>query len=226
MRWWLRPECSSSSASVARRNSRSGAPSNLDPTSSRSALRFLSVNGMARSGGLDGRGVLEAELLDRHLAQLELLDLAGDGHRELVDGRDVARDLVAGDLAVAVPGDRVAVDRGVAARDDPGHQLLAVALVGDADDLHVGDVRVAVEELLDLARIEVLAAADDHVLDAPDDPQVALLVHHRKVARVHPARAVEHLVRLLGLVPVPEHHGVAARAQLARLLALDDVARL
>src|SRR3954453_2714077 len=45
MRWWLRPDCSSSSAEVARRNSRSGAPSKLEPTSSRSALRFLSVNG-------------------------------------------------------------------------------------------------------------------------------------------------------------------------------------
>src|SRR5215210_8407752 len=49
MRWWLRPECSSSSASVAKRNSRSGAPSNLEPTSSRSALRFLSVNGTVAS---------------------------------------------------------------------------------------------------------------------------------------------------------------------------------
>src|SRR4051794_7273528 len=45
MRWWLRPDCSSSSASVARRNSRSGAPSKLEPTSSRSAFRFRSVNG-------------------------------------------------------------------------------------------------------------------------------------------------------------------------------------
>src|SRR3954468_20607837 len=45
MRWWLRPECSSASASLARWNSRSGAPSKLDPTSSRSALRFLRVNG-------------------------------------------------------------------------------------------------------------------------------------------------------------------------------------
>jgi hypothetical protein len=41
----LKPDRSSSSASVAKRNSRSGAPSNLDPRSSRSCLRFLSVNG-------------------------------------------------------------------------------------------------------------------------------------------------------------------------------------
>jgi hypothetical protein len=47
----LRPDSWSSSALVARRNSRSGAPSKLEPTSSRSSLRFLSVNGTAQSYG-------------------------------------------------------------------------------------------------------------------------------------------------------------------------------
>src|SRR5215210_8675317 len=47
MRWYPRPPFSSSSALVARRNSKSGAPSKLDPTSSRSSLTFLSVNGTA-----------------------------------------------------------------------------------------------------------------------------------------------------------------------------------
>src|SRR5690349_10548804 len=45
MRWWLRPDCSSSSASVARWNSRPGSPSKLDPTSLRSDLRLRCVNG-------------------------------------------------------------------------------------------------------------------------------------------------------------------------------------
>jgi hypothetical protein len=44
------------------------------------------------------------------------------------------------------------------AQAHPRHQLLAVALVGHADDLHVDDVGVAVEELLDLAGVDVLAA--------------------------------------------------------------------
>ena len=48
---------------------------------------------------------------------------------------------------------------------------------------------MAVEELLDLARIDVLAAADHHVLDAADDVAVALVVHGREVAGVHPAGA-------------------------------------
>src|SRR5947208_15384996 len=54
------PEFSSSSALVAARNSRSGAPSNLGPMSSRSSLMLLTVNGTAqsywrRSGLLDAR---------------------------------------------------------------------------------------------------------------------------------------------------------------------------
>ena len=44
---------------------------------------------------------LQPELGDRLLAHDELLDLAGDGHRELGHELDVARDLVVGDLALA-----------------------------------------------------------------------------------------------------------------------------
>jgi hypothetical protein len=75
----------------------------------------------------------------------------------------------------------------------PGHQLLAVLLVGHADHLHVDDVGVGVEELLDLARVDVLAAADHHVLDPPDDVDVAVVVHHREVAGVHPPVGVDRL---------------------------------
>src|SRR3954447_5801116 len=168
----------------------------------------------------------QPELLDRLLAQLELLDLAGHGHRELVHHLNVARRLVVGDPALAERGHRLAVQRGAAAGDDAGHQLLAVAGVGHAHDLDVGDVRVRHQELLDLARVDVLAAADDHVLDAPDDLQVALVVHLREVAGVHPARAVDRVGGLLGLFPVSEHDAVAARAELARLAAGDDRAAL
>src|SRR5687767_908415 len=63
----------------------------------RSMYRLVPLSGAFESGGLDRRGLLQPELLDRQLAQLVLLDLAGDGDGELVDGRDVARDLVAGD---------------------------------------------------------------------------------------------------------------------------------
>ena len=43
----VRPDCASWSGFAAARNLRSGAPSNTGPMSSRSFLRFLSVNGKA-----------------------------------------------------------------------------------------------------------------------------------------------------------------------------------
>ena len=47
---------------------------------------------------------------------------------------------------------------------DPCHQFLAVLNVRDTDHIHVRDLRMQVQELLNLTRIEVLTAADDHLL--------------------------------------------------------------
>jgi acyl-CoA synthetase (AMP-forming)/AMP-acid ligase II len=50
---------------------------------------------------------------------------------------------------------------------------------------------VLVQELLDLPRIDVLSAADHHVLDPADDPHVALIVHRRQIARYKIPRYVK-----------------------------------
>src|SRR3989337_2729861 len=123
----------------------------------------------------------EAEAMGRDLAHLDLADLAGDGHGELVDDLEVARHLVVGDLAPAEgleAGERELV---ALPQPHPGADLLAVLGIGHADDLHVSDGWVGVEELLDLARVDVLAAPDDHVLDAPRDGEVALVVEDAEV---------------------------------------------
>src|SRR5689334_17121514 len=97
--------------------------------------------------------LFQPELADRLLAHHELLDLAGDGHRELRDELDVARDLVVGDLALAELADLLG-RRGLAGMQlDPGTDLLAVARIGHADHLHVLDLGMPIQELLDLARI-------------------------------------------------------------------------
>ena len=72
------------------------------------------------------------------------------------------------------------------------------------------------QHLLDLARVDVLAAADHHVLDAADDVDVAVRVHHAEVAGVHPAGRVDRLGGRLVVVPVAAHHEVAAGADLTR----------
>ena len=103
-------------------------------------------------------------------------------------------------------------------QDHARHDLLAVLLVGDADHLHVGDFRVRVDELLDLLRVDVLAAADDHVLQPAGDAVVALGRPKREVAGVKPAVGVDSLSRLFGHFVVPFHDVVAAGDELADLV--------
>ena len=54
--------------------------------------------------------------------------------------------------------------------------------VGKADDRHVGHRRVGVEQVLHLLGRDVLAVADDHVLQPPGDGHVALGVDDAEVA--------------------------------------------
>src|SRR5262249_24420209 len=60
------------------------------------------------------------------------------------------------------------------AQRDVGDDELAEHVVGPADDRGLEHGVVAVESGLDLLGVDVLASADDHVLDAVDDLQVAV----------------------------------------------------
>src|SRR5699024_5097455 len=70
---------------------------------------------------------------------------------------------------------------------------------------------------------DVLPTADHHVLDPPDDVAVAVLTHDREVTRVHPTVGVDGLRGLLRVLPVAQHHRVAAGAELTGLTPLDRV---
>ena len=89
---------------------------------------------------------------------------------------------------------------------DDGLERLAPGRVGDAEDGALEHGRVAVEARLDLGRVDVLAAADHHVLGAVDDVDEAVLVPRRHVAGPHPAAAVaEDLGGEVGPAPVADH---------------------
>src|SRR3984957_15766962 len=161
--------------------------------------------------------------LDR-FAHQEFLDLAGDRHRKFVDEFDVARNLVVRDLALTEGADFVGRQGFAGARPDPRAQLLAITVVGDAKNLHVLDLGMAIKEFLDLARIKVLAAADHHVLDTADDVAIAFLIDDGDIAGVHPAAGVEHVGGLFGLVPIAQHDAVATGAEFAAFAAGHDAA--
>ena len=98
-------------------------------------------------------------------------------------------------------------------RDDRLHRL-APALVGHADDRGLGDRGMREEHVLDDAGIHVLAAGDDHVLDAVLDEQVAVVIDAPDVAGVQPSVG-ERLRGLVRALPIAAHQLRAAREDLA-----------
>src|SRR2546428_5061432 len=86
------------------------------------------------------------------------------------------------------------------------------------------DAGVARESLLDLDRMDVLAAADDHVVDAPGDVEVAVGVDVSHVAGEVPAVAERRRVGV-GAVPVAREGlvGGEARDDLALRPRRDDL---
>src|SRR5215212_1052573 len=176
---------------------------------------------------LDFGGFLQAVSLYGGLAQPVLLDLATRRHRVLIYEVHVEGDLEAGYVLLAILFEVFFGEAGVRLLlYYYGGDLFAVLLVRDAVYLHVGDVRVGVEELLDLARVDVLAAPDDHVLRPARDPNVPVLVHDRQVACVQPAVVVYDLGRLVLHLVVPLHDEVPPGPQLALLARLAVSARL
>ena len=91
---------------------------------------------------------------------------------------------------------------------------LAAVVVGDAEHGDVGDLRVRVEHVLDFLGRDVLALADDDVLDAAGDDDRAVLVEARHVAGVQPAVGGER-VRVERAVDVAAHHLRAFHDELA-----------
>ena len=153
--------------------------------------------------------------LGGHLAQLEFLDLAAGGQGEAVHHGDVARDLVPGDLAAAEGAHVFGRHGHVGPGDDEGAHFLAIFAAGHGHHLDVQHAGHAHEEFLDLARVDVLAAADDHVLDAAGDAHVAVLVHGAQVAGMQPAVRADGAGRLFGHIVVALHDVVAAAADFA-----------
>ncbi len=152
-------------------------------------------------------------------AQEVFLDLAAGRERELLHHGHIARDLVPGDLSPAPFAHGPRVRPGAGPGDDEGAHLLAVFAAGDADDLHIQDARHAEEKFLDLARIDIFAAADDHVLDAAGDTQVAVFIHDAEVAGAQPALGTHGARRVLGHLVVALHDIVAPAEDLSGLAA-------
>src|SRR5574337_205708 len=154
-------------------------------------------------------------------AQPVLDDLARRVARHFADHEPVRR-LVVGDQRQCVRAQFFQRDGLARARRDDGDDALAVVRVRLADDRAVEHLGMRRERVLDLDRVNVHPAGDDHVLLAVDQRDAAVGVDAREVAGVEPPVA-QRLGGRLGFVPVPLHDRLAAQDHFADL-ARGDVA--
>src|SRR5215207_7948904 len=149
---------------------------------------------------------------------LELLPRGRDGDR--VDEDDVPQPLVRSHLVVDRRNHRLGRQGGavvVGLADDVGDGQLAGLLVRASDHRRAGHPRDAEQDLLELAREDVVALVEQHVLGAVDDREVAVLVEDSDVAGVEPAAGVDRLGGRVGAVGVAAHDLRTADADLPAL---------
>ena len=110
--------------------------------------------------------------------------------------------------------------------DNRCHNLFTVLTVRHSVDLDIGDLRMGVEELLDLARIDVFTAADNHVLDSAGDLAIAVLIHDCQITGVQPLLRIDSLGGLLRHLVVAFHNQIAAGAEFTLLAGREGFACL
>src|SRR5690606_17270263 len=146
-----------------------------------------------------------------------LLDLAGRRARKVLDDFEPLWHLVGGEVLAAEGAQRLDIDGLAGAGKDIGAAGLAPFLVRHADDGAFQYAGEAVDDDLDLGRIDVLAARDVHVLDAIDDVVVTVGIAARDIAGFQPAIVGKGRSGRSLVVPVAGRNAGAANLQFAGL---------
>src|SRR5579871_2574438 len=115
----------------------------------------------------------------------------------------------------------VRVNRLERADDDRRDNLFAVDRIGQTKDGRLGDGRMAEENLLDLAGIDVVAAGNDQLPRPTRDREVPVVTPPAQIAGVEPAVAVERLGRRVWPAPIALEHVWATHLDLAYAFVLD-----
>jgi hypothetical protein len=121
------------------------------------------------------------------VTQDELLNFSGSRLRKLLDEFPDARDLERGEPGSAKFHEFMFVDRLSGFDLHESDEYLAPVLVRNTDDGYCRNQCVIVEHVLDLAGINVLSAADDHVFLASPDAAIAMLVQAAEILGVEPS---------------------------------------
>src|SRR5436190_21423675 len=153
-------------------------PNIIVPSQSFETLRPLAPSdvGLRRASAMGSSGGRGGTRSDEAIAQLALEDLADGAARQLVDDFEEGDSLRLAEALVGPGTNGLGVDGRAFACHDPRRRRLAPALGGNAGNRRFGDVGMLAQHRLEIARIEVEAAADDNVLAAIDESEEAVRV--------------------------------------------------
>src|SRR5258705_9029048 len=102
-----------------------------------------------------------------------------------------------------------------------GH--FAPVAIRNPDDRSSHDGGVCIENVLDLAGIDILAAADDHVLAPASNAAISVLVETPQIAGVKPAFGIDCRSRRFGIVEIV-FHDEYPRAQISPISPTGTIA--
>src|SRR5215470_7997202 len=148
-------------------------------------------------------------------AQLLAVDLIGGGKRELTYKNNDAWMLVGGSVFKGEPLDLVLSQGRAAPWHDESDWLRTLDVVRYRNYACLHNVDVSLEHALDFARINVLSAANKHVVDATDESVGTSSIAPEEVTGLVPTFIGKHLFGFFRHVEVSGHIGRRADPQLA-----------
>ncbi len=151
-------------------------------------------------------------LFARARSERRAIDLVRPGQRQLGHQEHAPGMLIRGPVGQRPLLHGLLAQARARARDNEGHRHLALQLVVYREHRGLQHVRVALQRALHVSRVDVLAAADEHVVGAADEVVETVGVAAADVARVEPA-VLQAPRRLLRQVVIGRHHARVAREQ-------------
>src|ERR1700733_3066292 len=159
-------------------------------------------------------------------AKLLLLDFSGCGHRQLTDQDDLARYLVAGELAATEIDHLIRADRDAGASDDKSNRDFVQPGVRASHHSDLRNLRQLHQEKLDLGRRNILSSNLQHVLVAPDKAKMPVWTDYSGITCMQPTVLIECLRGSLGILVISEHAAIAALENFALLSVRHIFSRL
>src|SRR6266567_4432212 len=152
------------------------------------------------------------------LVELLLVEFADRRFRQVGADLHGLQHLVLAELVLEKDLELVERERGrITLQFDEGLGRLPPIRILHADDADLFDGRMLEDGFLDHARIDVVAAAQQHVLGAVDDINITVFIHVADVAGTQEPVGGHYLGRRLRILPIAFHHVRTLDADLATL---------